>query len=472
MFNTRKIAYNTIIQIIGKAANVLIGVFAISYLTRYLSPDGFGKYTTVLTFLQMFGIFLDFGLYIVLLQEFSKPDIDRSFSFSNVMTMRIISGLSFFVIAPAIGLFFPYPSIIKWGIFLTSFSFFLISINQVYSAVFQREMKMHKVVLAETIGKIFFLGAILFFIYIQGNLLLVLMANNIHALVFFLFLAFSARKYVKYKWTINLKYWKKILILSWPIALTTVLNLIYFKADTLFLSLFKPASDVGFYGAPYKILEVITSLPHLILGLVLPIFAFYWFQKDYDNFKKSFQKIFNLFIVLTLGMITIFTAEARGIINFIAGEDYQSSIGILQILIWPTAFIFFSSLFNYGIIAIEKQKETIKYFFITAMVALTGYLIFIPPYGYWGAALMTLGAEALITIFSYNLLQKHSQIKIRLNIFWKTLISAAIVFLFLNSLDLNFVVELIIGITVYSILLFCFRVLSKDLVKEVISHKP
>ena len=79
MLATRKIAHNTIIQIIGKAANILIGVLAISYLARYLSPSGFGQYTTVLTFLQIFGIFLDFGLYLVLLQEIGKDETKKNF---------------------------------------------------------------------------------------------------------------------------------------------------------------------------------------------------------------------------------------------------------------------------------------------------------------------------------------------------------------------------------------------------------
>ncbi len=100
-------------------------------------------------------------------------------------------------------------------------------------------------------------------------------------------------------------------------------------------------------------------------------------------------------------MIVLFIAEAKGIINFIAGPEYPVSISILRILIWPTALIFFSALFNYGIIAIEEQKRTIKYFLATALIALTGYLIFIPRFSYYGAAYMTLVAEFLMAAFAF-----------------------------------------------------------------------
>ena len=471
MFNTRTIAHNKIIQIIGKAANVLIGVLAISYLTRYLSPSGFGQYTTVLTFLQIFGIFLDFGLYLVLLQEIGKNEENKNFIFSNILTLRIISGFSFFIIAPSIALFFPYPIIVKVGIALTSLAFFLNSLIQVYAALFQKEMKMHKVVLAETIGKILFLAFIILAITIHGNLLIVLIANNINSLVFFIILALSAKKYIKYKWQLDWKYTKKIIKLSWPIGLAVALNLIYFKADTLILSIFHSATHVGYYGAPYKILEVITTLPHLILGLILPILAGYWSQQKHQEFKKTFQYMFDLFVILGALIIILFTTQAEGIIRFIAGSEYSVSVKILKVLIWPTTIIFFGNLFNYGIIAVEKQKKTIKYFLITALVSMIGYLIFIPKFSYFGAAYMTFFAEALIAVFSYFLIKKYTGWKIKTKVLLKVLLISAITYVLLGLITINFVIELIVGIAVYLVLLVLFKVLSRDLIKEVIKIK-
>jgi len=468
MLNTRKIAHNTIIQIIGKAANVLIGVLAISYLTRYLSPSGFGQYTTVLTFLQIFGIFLDFGLYLVLLQEIGKNEEKKNFIFSNILTLRIISGFSFFIIAPTIALFFPYPVIVKFGIALTSIAFFLNSLNQVYAAIFQKEMKMHKVVLAETIGKILFLGFIILAITVHGNLLIVLIANNVNSLVFFIILALSAKKYVKYRWQLDWKYTQRVIKLSWPIGLAVALNLIYFKADTLILSLFHSATHVGYYGAPYKILEVITTLPHLILGLVLPILAGYWSQQKHEEFKKTFQYMFDLFVILGALIIILFTTQAEGIIRFIAGSEYSVSVKILKVLIWPTTIIFFGNLFNYGIIAVEKQKKSIKYFLITALASLVGYLIFIPKFSYFGAAYMTFFAEALIAVFSYFLIRKYTGWKMEIKVLLKVLLSSVITYTLLSLIVVNFVIELIIGIVIYLALLILFKIVSEDLIREVL----
>lgn len=471
MIEAKKIAYNTIIQTIGKAANILIGVLAIAFLTRYLSPEGYGKYTTVLSFLQIFGILFDFGLYLVLLQEISKKDIDKNYVFSNVVTLRIFSGIIFFIIIPLVVVLFPYSRDIKFGIVLTSLAFFLNSMIQVYSAVFQKEMRMDKVVTSEIIAKIVFLALIILFIFLRGNLILVLMANNINSIIFFVILALYSKKYVKFDWSFDLRYWKNILRISWPIGVTTILNLIYFKADTLILSLYKTQTDVGYYGAAYKVLEVITALPHLILGLVLPIFTIYWLEKKQEDLKNILQDVFNIFVVITFLILVIFISEAKGIIYFIAGREYTISIGLLQILIWPTAIIFFSALFNYGIIAVEKQKALIKYFLISAIISLFGYFVFIPKFGYYGAAYTTLFVELLMALFSYLLLRHTTKWNINFKIFLKTGIISIFVFAVLQILSINFILEMIIGFVLYFALLIFYNVLSKDFIKELLNFK-
>ncbi len=469
MLPIRKIAYNTIFQVIGKAANILIGVLAIAFLARYLSPDGFGKYTTVLSFLQIVGIIFDFGLYLVLLSEISKIDANRNYIFNNILTLRIVSGVLFFVAIPILVFFFPYSTDVKIGILVTSLTFFLNSIIQIYSAIFQKEMKMDKVVYAEVIAKVFFLSLIVLFILMKFNIIAILCVNNINSSIFLFILYLYSRKYISYSWTIDLVYWKKVLHISWPIAVTTILNLIYFKADTIILSIFKTPTDVGYYGAPYKILEVITTLPHMILGLVLPIISVYWASAKIKDFNFTMQKFFNVFCFITFIMVAIFSAEASGIINFVAGDKYYNSIGILQVLIWPTAIIFFGSLFNYAIIAIEKQREIIKYFFMAAVVSLIAYFIFIPKYSYMGAAYTTLFVELFMMILSYMLLYKYVKWKINFSFAIKIAVISFLVYMILKEFQFNLFIELVLGGVIYCLLLVALNFFDKSIFKQLIS---
>ena len=48
----KRVAQNTIIQIIGKAVSTLLGVAALALMTRYLGTNGFGQYSTIITFVS------------------------------------------------------------------------------------------------------------------------------------------------------------------------------------------------------------------------------------------------------------------------------------------------------------------------------------------------------------------------------------------------------------------------------------
>jgi len=80
----KKIAFNTIIQIISKFITTVISLISIGIITRYLGSSGFGEYTTVITFLSFFGIIADLGLTLVTVQMISQPDVDEEKIIGNL----------------------------------------------------------------------------------------------------------------------------------------------------------------------------------------------------------------------------------------------------------------------------------------------------------------------------------------------------------------------------------------------------
>ena len=51
---SQKILSNTIVQVAGKISSTALNLFAFALMTRELGQNGFGEYTTVITFLSFF----------------------------------------------------------------------------------------------------------------------------------------------------------------------------------------------------------------------------------------------------------------------------------------------------------------------------------------------------------------------------------------------------------------------------------
>lgn len=470
---TRKIAHNTIIQMIGKMVSTAIGLLVASMLFRYLGKEGYGNYTTVIVFLQFFGILVDMGLYIILTKKISEQGANAESLVSNIFTIRLISAIIFLGIAPVIVLFFPYPSIIKWGVALTSFSFLFITLNQVLQGVFQKNLKMERVTISEILGRVVLLVGTYLAIHFEKGLLAILLMVVFGSFTNFLFTFILSRKLVRIHLRFDFAVWKKVVIDAYPIALAILFNLVYFKADTLILSLMKSQEDVGIYGASYKILEVLTTFPAMFAGLTIPVLTYTFSRMDLDRFRRVLRKAFDFLVIISLPMVVGTYFIAHKVINFIAGNEFEASAVVLQILIVATGIIFVGNLFGHTVVVINKQKQILWAYAAIAVISVTGYLILIPKYSYLGAAWMTVASELLITIASMFVVWKATKFTPALNQLIKVLTASAgmgVAFYLIG--DQSLLVMLLVGFIVYLALLYFLKGISKELIVEIFSLKP
>ncbi len=465
-----KIFTNTLWQVVIRIINIFIGVFNLALITRILGQEGFGFYTTIFAFVQMLMIFADLGLYLALLREVSaaKTQAQENKVVNNIFTIRFVASLVMVVLAPIVIQAFPYSQEVKTGVIFFILAFFFQSLISTLTAVFSKKLAMPKVAITDLFNKIIYL-ALLYYLFVKsGNLNQILFAQTIvNFFTFILFYKFL-RKYVKLRLAWDFTYWRYVWRYTWPLAVTVVLNLIYFKADTLILSGFKSPAEVGLYGAPYRVLEVLTTFPHMFMSLILPLFTAAWIAKNFTKLKNVLQHTFDFFSILTIGMIVGTWLISQPLMIMLAGEEFAGSGLILNILVVATAAIFFGTLFTYLIVALRLQKKMIKFFLIAALVGLIGYFVFIPKFSYWAAAYTTLAIEVLIAVFACLLVKKYWAFKLNFYVMLKSLLAGIVTLAVLWSFkDINIFLTAILSVIIYTLVLILTRAISKDLLKEV-----
>lgn len=467
---SRRIAHNTIIQLAGKAVSTVLGLVAVSMITRYLGQEGFGEYTTIVTFLSFFGIIADFGLTLVVTQMISQPGVDHNKVLSNLFTFRLVSALIFIGLGPIVIIFFPYGQIIKTGAWLAALSFFFIALNQIFTGLFQKELRMDKVSLAEVYSRLALLAGVVSVFYFQLGLPGVLAVSSISSALNFLFNFLFSRKFVRLKLAFDREVWLDIIQKSWPLAITIFFNLIYLKADTLILSLIKTPSEVGIYGAAYKVIDILITIPFMFAGLALPVLSARWAENNQEGFKKVFQKSFDLMAVMAVPMIFGMPFVAEKTMALIAGREFAVSGKPLMILIAAASVIFLGTVFSHAIIAINKQKKLIIGYVFTSLTALAGYLYFIPEFSYFGAAWMTVYSESAIALFTFLLFWKYTGIRPKLAILLKSLAASLVMFSALYTATFfynNLFFLLSVGALAYFSALYLFRGMSFISFKEI-----
>ena len=485
---TRQIARNTLVQLIGRLISVALALVVVVIMTRALGPEGFGGYSTIIAFLQFFGIVVDFGLTLTANrmlgalsssvssqanQQRDHAKLTPSRLMSNLMTLRFFSAVIFLGLAPIVALAFPYPTAVKQGMFLTSLSFLAIIMGQTLVPVFQKELKMGAVAIAELAGRIALLAGVILAAYFKTNLLWFMAAIVAGSATQYLYLRCAVSKFIKLHFVFDWPLWRRIIRTSWPIGLSVIFNLIYLKADIIILSVLRSQSEVGFYGAAYRVLDQFTALATMFMGLVLPPLTAAWIASDRGRFARIFQRAFDAFALLAWPLLISALIIGRPLMVFVAGPDFALAGDILRILMIAMACVFFSTLFGHVVVVINKQKAMIWGYIITAVLALGAYGLAIPHYGIWGAAWATVFSEILILVATFIMVWKNTRFKPSLVLFSKSLLSSIIMGLALYALRGYHVLILIFSaMLIYALAIYALRGVRKELIRDIVFSRP
>lgn len=469
-----KIIKNTGVQLIGRGISTILGVLAVALLARYLGTSGYGEYTIATSFLQFFAIVVDFGLTLTTLTMISEVDGTEDGAeerlVANLTTLRIVSSIIFFALAPLLVIFFPYSSDVKTSVAVGAVAYAILSVNQMLVGVFQKYLAMHLAALAEVAGRAALLGAMAYVAWSGGTVVDMVTAMIVANLCQLLFLLLYARRFVAMKLAYDFKVWRKIIARSWPIGVSTILNLVYLKGDIIILSLFRSASEVGLYGAAYKVLDVLTVIPMMFMGLVLPPLTAAWKRADTERVRYFLQRSFDAMFLLGLPLLVGGALVAEPMMRLIGGPEFQVGSSYLSILLIALFAVFLSGLFGHAVVAIGKQRPMIWGYFADAAISLVAYFIFVPIYGATAAAWITVLSEAIIALLTYLMVRRVTQFKPTFRVALKVVLACLLMSgVILVSLNLPVLITVSLGALVYFAVIYLSGAIPKELLSGLIS---
>jgi len=462
---------HTIIQLAGKSFSTLFGVLALAVLTRYLGQEKFGWFTTITVFLQFFGILADFGLTLVTAQMLAQPGVDEEKITSNLFSLRL--GISFVFFGSALILiwFFPYPAVIKWGVLIYSASLFMVTLQNIFVGFYQRRTEMMRVAWGDVLGRGLILIGYIIAVLLKLNIFLIMAVSVVANLAQFLFLWQGVGRYLNICLTYNRDIYLEILRRSWPVAVSIAFNLLYLKADTLILSIFRPQTEVGLYGASYRVIDVLTTIPTIFMGIMLPLLASSFARQNNEEYKKYFRRAFDFLSILAWPLLIGGIMLSSKVMIFLAGSDFAASGNYLRILLIAMFCIFFGVASAHAVLSLNRQKQMIKWYLIDALLSLMGYFLFIPQYGAYAAAWVTVFSEAFIMMVAYLVVCKEGRFLPAGKVFGKSLTAAILMGVLIFYIQsFNFILVLVMAALFYFLILFLLRGLTREMLKSIIKN--
>lgn len=396
----RRIAYNVVFNSTLKVVStVFIALLSIRLITGYLGQEGFGEYATVLAFFAFFGALGDLGLANVTAREIAKPGADEPAILGKVVALRFTASLVLILLAPLALFFLHYRGEVKYGIMIAVVALLFAQLSTLLNSLYQKRLAMDRVAMVEFVGKGIQLGLIYLVVRFDFGftaLVGVLLANMCFNASFVFLLS---RPLVRFSLRFDPVFWRFFLKDALPLGAMALITFLYFKMDTILLSFLRPAAEVGIYNVAYKVMENLIFFPAMLAGLILPVLS-RTHRSDETQFREITKKTAKVFLIIVLPIVLGMIFLAPDIIRIVSGSGFEASAGILQILAFSLAGIFFGHFFNMLVLVGNVQKKLMYLLIGVAAANITMNLMLIEVLAYRGAALASAVTELLVVIVS------------------------------------------------------------------------
>lgn len=303
--------------------------FAVFFvLARLLGPEAFGLVALATVFLAFVGIFLDqgFSSAIVQRQDLEPEHLDTAF-WTNI-GISVLLTLLCLMSADWVANLFKEPAltpVLRW----LSVNFILLAFISVQQALFQRQLAFKMLAVRSLIAVVVGGGV---------GVTMALMGFGVWSLVGQQ-LTSSLAQVLTLWWVsdwkpgfkVSSKHFKELFSFGVNVMGFSFVNFFNRRSDDFLIGYFLGSVALGYYSVAYKLLLIMTELlTRVIEKVAMPSFS--KLQQEPERMRNAFYKVTQFTSLVSFPAFLGVSALAPELVPILFGEQWESSIPVMQIL--------------------------------------------------------------------------------------------------------------------------------------------
>lgn len=390
----------------GYVAVSLANALVLPFLFRYLGVVRAGQYVTVVSLITILAGLVETGLTGISVRLYTAaPQSERRRLLQNLLSMRIFVLLVAGLIVLAFSLGAGYPQVIVLGVCLGAVGVLLENVGSSYNVWLAANLQQGWIAVSNVARQLVATVLTFGFVFTKAPLLAFFAAFIPASLVQLLVSARVTRRFASLLPSGDFRAWWPLTVSSATYVIAMGLGFVYFRAPVILMSLLASGTDTGYFGAAFRIVEILTLLT-IVLTAALPILT-RAASHDAARHHYGLTRFFQVSIVLGGGLAVITATGADAAIKIIAGPKFAGSIGPLEALAPLLLLKFMTTAWAFGLLSLDRYRELLVTNAAASMASVLLGLAAIPLLGVYGGVIAALGAEVLLAV-SYHVVLKRS----------------------------------------------------------------
>jgi O-antigen/teichoic acid export membrane protein len=381
------------LRIAGYGAGVLLSVGSAALLFRHLGVEDGGRYVTVLALVSIVQGLTDVGLTSIGVREVAvREGEDRRRLVRSVIGLRIVLTSLGVVAAVGFAALAGYGSTLVVGTALAGIGLVIQNLQSTLGVALLVDLRLGWVTLLEFVRQVLVVVLIVTLVVAGAELLPFLAIPIPSAFVVLVMTAVLVRRDIPMTPSFAAAEWRVLMADILPYAAATGVAAIYFRLAIVMLSLISTAKETGYFGASFRVVEVLVVIPALIVTGAFPIFA-RAARDDHDRLAYGVQRMFEASALLGGWIALALVLGAGFIIDVVAGPDFAPAAAVLRIQAVTVMVMFVMVSWSYALLSLRRHREILVITVVGLVINATLVAILGSSDGARGAAVATLVAD-------------------------------------------------------------------------------
>ncbi|MFE7063743.1 flippase [Sutcliffiella sp. NPDC057660] len=380
-----------------KVFTMVIGVFVMALVARYLGPENYGVYNYALAFVTLFTALSTLGLETLSVKSIVQQDEEEGTILFTSLVLRVVGGgVLTFLASITIRFVAPDEELVHLLVLIMSFTMIFKSLEVIeYWIQAYQKSKISSLI---RMGVYVFSALLkIVFVLLEGSLVHLAMIYMSDALIIgiALVIAYFKNRTLQSKWKFKFQYAKNILSQSWYLILAGLMGTLFMQIDKVMLGSMLPnKEELGIYSAATQIASMWYFVPMAIITSFKPVIMG---KKKIDekSYLKSVQLLYTIVAWIGIAFGIFILLFSKIIIGILYGPDYFKAASILSISIWAGTFAMLGTAASTWMVSEGTQKYSTILLSGGAIANVGLNFILIPILGGYGAAIATLAAQII-----------------------------------------------------------------------------
>jgi O-antigen/teichoic acid export membrane protein len=354
-------------------------------MARELGEARFGDFTFAVSLTSLLIIASGFGTEDLIVREVARDRGRVHALVADAATVKWTSSIGLVALAVAIAWVAGYDGDALAAVALVGAGVACQNLSRTWYAAYQAYERMQYVALALIVERtLIAITGIALLVFADAGLAVVSAVFAAGSLLGLAFTAVGLRRWVvPLRWDVDRRRWAALVRAGIPIGLAYLTFTLLLRLDTVLLGVIaggEDSSEVGVYGAAFRLLEGTFFVSAAIASAMLP-----WFAVSGGEDRRRTSTGFELGLKLASGVLMpvgiAFIALAEPIVDLLYGESYEEAVLPLRLLGVAAVTFGVNNVIATALTARDLPQRFLRIAAIVSVENIVLNLILIPPYG-------------------------------------------------------------------------------------------